>query len=44
MRTDESTLASDVNPAMAIPTWSSIRNIFCWYAASSPVDRCKEGI
>jgi len=33
------TRASEVKPAIAIPTWSSIRNIFCWYDASSPVDR-----
>ena len=38
--TNLSTRASDVKPAMAIPTWSSIRNIFCWYDANSPVDRC----
>jgi hypothetical protein len=34
-----STRASEVRPAIAIPTWSSIRNIFCWYDASSPVER-----
>lgn len=35
-----STRASDVKPAIAMPTWSSIRNIFCWYEANSPVERC----
>lgn len=34
-----STRASDVNPAMAIPTWSSISISFFWYVASSPVER-----
>ena len=33
------TRASDVRPAIAMPTWSSIRNIFCWYEASSPLER-----
>lgn len=28
-KTDLKTRASDVSPAIAIPTWSSIRNIFC---------------
>lgn len=33
------TRASDVSPAIAMPTWSSIRYIFCWYEASSPNER-----
>ena len=33
------TRASDVKPAIAMPTWSSMRNIFCWYDASSPLER-----
>jgi hypothetical protein len=33
------TRASLVNPAIATPTWSSIRIIFFWYDASSPVER-----
>ena len=37
--TYERTRASLVRPAMAIPTWSSIRMSFFWYVASSPVDR-----
>jgi hypothetical protein len=27
----------DVNPAIAMPTWSSIRNVFCWYKAFWPL-------
>ena len=29
---------------MAMPTWSSIRYIFCWYDASSPNERYKQVI
>ena len=37
--TDLRTRASEVRPAIAMPTWSSMRNIFCWYDASSPLER-----
>ena len=40
--TDLRTRASEVRPAIAMPTWSSMRNIFCWYDASSPLERCRQ--